>query len=250
MKKKYKALMLDLDGTTIPNDLYGRPSERVKEAITKAQKKIHIGVATSRPYFHLNGLTDELKLSGPSIIHGGAQVMNFTTGKIYLELPIAKEDMQKLFIIAKQMNLPLLVDGEKDSEPATEENTNQPKLGAIVFGIKSEKKADAFCKALLDIPHVSTHKIVSWKKGCIDVGISHANATKQHAILEIAKILGIETHEIIGVGDGYNDFPLLMACGLKVAMGNAVPELKAIADYVAPSVDDDGVAAIIEKFVL
>ena len=41
-----------------------------------------------------------------------------------------------------------------------------------------------------------------------------------------------------------------MACGLKVAMGNAIPELKEIADYVAPSVDDDGVADVIEKFIL
>jgi hydroxymethylpyrimidine pyrophosphatase-like HAD family hydrolase len=41
-----------------------------------------------------------------------------------------------------------------------------------------------------------------------------------------------------------------MACGLKIAMSNAVPELKVIADYIAPSIDDDGVADIIEKFVL
>ena len=52
------------------------------------------------------------------------------------------------------------------------------------------------------------------------------------------------------MGDGYNDFPLLMACGLKIAMGNAVPELKAIADFIAPSVEEDGVATVIEKFIL
>ena len=55
---------------------------------------------------------------------------------------------------------------------------------------------------------------------------------------------------MIGVGDGYNDFPLLMACGLKVAMGNAVPELKAIADYIAPTVADDGIVDVIKTFVL
>ena len=80
--------------------------------------------------------------------------------------------------------------------------------------------------------------------------ITHADATKQHGVMEVAQILGIEKEDIIGVGDGYNDFPLLMACGLKIAMGNAVPELKAIADFVAPSVDEDGVAVVIEKFLL
>ena len=41
-----------------------------------------------------------------------------------------------------------------------------------------------------------------------------------------------------------------MACGLKVAMGNAVDDLKAIADYIAPTVDEDGVADVINKFIL
>jgi len=53
---------------------------------------------------------------------------------------------------------------------------------------------------------------------------------------------------MVGVGDSYNDFPLLMACGLKAAMGNSVKEILDIADYVAPSVNDDGLADVIEKF--
>jgi hydroxymethylpyrimidine pyrophosphatase-like HAD family hydrolase len=64
------------------------------------------------------------------------------------------------------------------------------------------------------------------------------------------KKLHLKKDEIIGVGDGYNDFPLLMACGLKVAMGNAVPDLKEIADYIAPSVVEDGVVDIISKFIV
>ena len=56
--------------------------------------------------------------------------------------------------------------------------------------------------------------------------------------------------DTIGIGDGNNDKPWLLMCGLKVTMGNAVPELKAIADYIAPGVENDGVADVIEKFVL
>lgn len=41
-----------------------------------------------------------------------------------------------------------------------------------------------------------------------------------------------------------------MASGLKVAMGNAVDDLKAIADYIAPSVNEDGIVDVIEKFIL
>jgi HAD superfamily hydrolase (TIGR01484 family) len=250
MKKKYKALILDLDGTTIPNDLHGKPSQKVKKAIEKARKKIHVGIATSRPYFKLHRLDKELRLSGPSIIHNGSQIIEVNTGKIYQEYKVSKDDIKAIYQTAKRMNIQLLIDKDNDAVPATEGNTNHEWLSAVVFGLRDKKIADEFCDALAFLPNISTHTMVSWEKGCFDVSINHAKATKQHAIFEVAKILGIETHEMIGVGDGYNDFPLLMACGLKIAMGNAVDGLKVIADYIAPSVDEDGVVDVIEKFVL
>ena len=54
----------------------------------------------------------------------------------------------------------------------------------------------------------------------------------------------------MAIGDGHNDIPLLEAAGFKVAMGNAPDEVKAVADYVAPSLQDDGVAEAIERFIL
>lgn len=62
--------------------------------------------------------------------------------------------------------------------------------------------------------------------------------------------MNLNNSEIIGVGDGYNDLPMLKVCGLKIAMGNAVPELKLIANYIAPNVEKEGVINIIEKFIL
>jgi hypothetical protein len=83
----------------------------------------------------------------------------------------------------------------------------------------------------------------------MSINITDALASKLHGVVEVARMLHIKTEDIIGVGDGYVDFPLLMACGLKIAMGNAVPELKAIADFIAPTVDEDGVAVVIDKFI-
>ncbi|MBX4181389.1 HAD hydrolase family protein, partial [Candidatus Parcubacteria bacterium] len=51
-------------------------------------------------------------------------------------------------------------------------------------------------------------------------------------------------------GDARNDTPLLNVCGLRIAMGNADDKLKRIAHYIAPSVEDDGVAHVVEKFIL
>lgn len=52
------------------------------------------------------------------------------------------------------------------------------------------------------------------------------------------------------VGDGGNDLPLFELAGFKVAMGNAEEVLKKQADWIAPSVDEDGLAVAIKKFIL
>ena len=63
-------------------------------------------------------------------------------------------------------------------------------------------------------------------------------------------MLDIDPSQIIAAGDSFNDLPLLAACGAGIAMGDAPEELKAIADYVAPRVDEDGLAVALEDFVL
>ena len=62
--------------------------------------------------------------------------------------------------------------------------------------------------------------------------------------------LGIPAAQVLAMGDGGSDLPLLQAAGIGVAMANATEGLKAAADYVTASCDEDGVAAAIEKFVL
>lgn len=248
-KKKYKALIVDVDGTLIPNKRDGMPSKRVTHAIAKASKILHVGVATSRPYFILSHIFDHLKLSGPSIIVGGAQIIDTTSKKIIFEQQLLIQDVLEISKHAEALSIPIYIPGNTKEEMLSKKNIHQKTTQLWTQGFQLEE-ADKFINELSHISTVSIHKMPSWKNGKTDVSITHASATKQHAIVHIAKLLNIETHDIIGVGDGYNDFPLLMACGLKIAMGNAVEDLKAIADYIAPSVEEDGVADVIEKFVL
>lgn len=180
---------------------------------------------------------------------GGEQIIDTSSKKILFEEPLLKEDIFNVVNIMRASSVSITVhDNGKDNIFTKNYKPDNP-LQLGLHGLEP-KKADFYINKLSHIPTVDVYRIPSWEKGKIDIGINHASATKQHAIVHIAKLLNIETHEIIGVGDGYNDFPLLMACGLKIAMGNAVPDLKAIADYIAPSVEDDGVADVIEKFVL
>jgi hydroxymethylpyrimidine pyrophosphatase-like HAD family hydrolase len=56
--------------------------------------------------------------------------------------------------------------------------------------------------------------------------------------------------EIMAIGDSLNDIEMIQYAGIGVAMGNARPEVKKVADYITATNEEDGVAQAIEKFVL
>ncbi|MBI2011887.1 HAD-IIB family hydrolase [Candidatus Daviesbacteria bacterium] len=255
-QKRYKALILDVDGTLIPNKFEGMPSSKVTKYISLASKKIHIGVATSRCFPVTSHITEKLNLTGPSILCVGAIIMDVVSKTILWEKKPTPKTLKEILKKLVKLEVEFWICDNKEDKIINKKNYDQlinldlkSIVGFYIPGIDPEK-VEIIVNELSYIFEIAIQRVPSWNKGKIDLNISHALATKQHGVFEVAKILNIDTKEIIGVGDGYNDFPLLMACGLKVAMGNAVSDLKEIADYIAPSVEDDGVADIIEKFVL
>lgn len=74
--------------------------------------------------------------------------------------------------------------------------------------------------------------------------------SKQQGAATLAAHLGIAREETIAVGDHRNDLDMIEWAGIGVAMGNALPEVKAAADWITGTVTEDGVAQVIERFVL
>lgn len=247
---KFKAIIFDVDGTLIPNKIDGLPSKKVMQYILKANKILHIGVATSRPYSLLSRIAKLLKLSGPSIIHSGARVIDIASQKILWEQAIDTRSIKYFYKIFRKHNLDASVNDNGNDLKLSENYTPKKPLTGWILAV-TPSIANILVKEISEIPNLIAHKLPSWSGGNnVSISFTHSFATKKHALLEVAKILKIQTSEIIGVGDGHNDLPLLSSCGLKIAMGNADSELKAIADYVAPSVQEDGVVDIINKFIL
>lgn len=83
-----------------------------------------------------------------------------------------------------------------------------------------------------------------------NVEVNIADGTKGRAVLKLCKILGLEREQSLAVGDGSNDRDMLIRAGVGVAMGNAVDELKAVADHVTGHCNDAGFAMAIEELVL
>lgn len=246
---KYKALFLDLDGTTIPNKPDGMPSKRVSSAIHKAKPYIHVCIATSRPLFIAKPILDHLDISGLCVVNDATQIYNPSKKKFLQTYYLDNAIIPDIVSIVKNNTLsPVFNTGDNERIVNIEKRNN--KICGVFVNTMPSHVADKLTKELSIFPNIAIHRMPSWTKGEICISVTHSSATKLHGVTTIAEMLHIYPKEMIGVGDGYNDFPLLMACGLKIAMGNAVPELKAIADFIAPSVDEDGVATVIEKFIL
>lgn len=245
----FKALIIDVDGTLVPNHKHGKPSRRVKNAIDKAKQHLHVSIASGRPLFLVENLIDELEFTGPSIIRGGAQIIDTKTRSILWEKTISKQDILKAATPLWERGIGLKFDTKHEAIALTENNIPHTSYGFFTSPLMFDE-ANTVSQIVTTVPTLTAHVVPDWTVGKFAVHVTHNEATKQHGILEVAKRLDIQTDEIIGIGDGGNDMPLLMACGFRVAMGNAVDDLKQIADYIAPTVQEDGVADVIEKFIL
>jgi hydroxymethylpyrimidine pyrophosphatase-like HAD family hydrolase len=245
---KYKAIMLDLDDTTVLHGKESLPTARVTDAIARAKEKMYVCIVTARTLKDTMLIIKHLSLSGLCVLTNGTQIFDPVRKKIVHEVPLPREVIPAIRKLCASYHVKTLVyNGEKDTEgPPT---AHQKVLSIYVPEIEPDR-ADGLVDVLESIHGINVQKLAAWDKRYLSVDITSRYASKLYGILEVSRILHIKTEEIIGVGDGYNDFPLLMACGLKIAMANAVPELKAIADFIAPSVYEDGVATVIEKFVL
>lgn len=107
---------------------------------------------------------------------------------------------------------------------------------------------------LLAAPHVSNKIIKEGDKELL-LSYSYAEILAKHtnkwtALEELIKRLGISKDEVMAIGDNFNDIEMIRNAGLGVAMNNGSPLAKEVAKVIAPSNNDDGVAKVIEAYVL
>ena len=81
-----------------------------------------------------------------------------------------------------------------------------------------------------------------------NVEINDRNAHKGNAIRQLAQHLGLEMRQVLAFGDGSNDITMLQEAGIGVCMENGLDSVKAVADYITDSCDEDGVAKAIYRF--
>ncbi|MFA6256982.1 MAG: HAD family hydrolase [Candidatus Paceibacterota bacterium] len=245
----YKAVILDLDGTTIPNKKDGRPSPRVIEIIKKIKNQVFVSAATGRGIGLAGHIIKELGLTAPCIVNGGTRIIDPITEKILWEKSMDKAQIEKVMEIAEEYQYNVFIGDDTEGSLAKYKITKKDERIIYIEPV-TEEDTKIILQKLSSIPDISAHKIISWTLGHFDIHITHSEATKRHSMEVLLELLGVHKDEVVAVGDSNNDLPLFELAGYKVAMANGSEELKAKADLIAPSVDEDGLAYVLEKLFL
>lgn len=248
----YQGLVTDIDGTLVKVAIDALPSERVKQSIKKAvEAGKTIVLATGRPYFLIEELVKLMNLQGYAITDNGAAINALPSGETVWEVGLTADQANLLLPVFSEAHL---VRASTNLGPRENPDSLEPELTVRKISVHDLEPALAESYLQLvaqDFPQLVGVKAASYMGSHLtDIYFAHKEATKWHAVRKLAELIGVEPSQLIGAGDGHNDAPLLEACGLKVAMGNAVDELKELADEVVGSVDDDGLAWVIENFLL
>jgi Cof subfamily protein (haloacid dehalogenase superfamily) len=109
------------------------------------------------------------------------------------------------------------------------------------------KDMDLRAKLMEEIPQRFPDLIVS-SAVVNNVEINDKNAHKGNAIRQLAQHLGLNMSQVLAFGDGSNDITMLQEAGIGVCMENGLDSVKAVADYITDSCDEDGVAKAIYHF--
>lgn len=247
---RYKALFTDVDGTLVAVKEKAMPSQPVITALEKASKFVSIHLITARPFTDTHNLPNIFKalpFLSDSVINGGAQIINPQTHAVTSIRSMAKSQFFHLGLLLYMLPEVVAITSGNKSFPLKDIPASEEVIKVVAVGVE-EKYVSALMDKLGILDEIAAYKTTSYKNGK-DIIITHKYATKEHAVKRLMSKYKLIKDEVIGIGDTTHDLSFLHQCGVKVAMGNAQSEVKNIADFIAPSVDEDGLAAVIEKYL-
>ncbi len=256
---KYALILLDLDETLLHTDK--TISDDTVKVLKECQEKgILVGFSTSRGITNVQGFVRQVQPD--VIIASGGAMVTYKGEMIYTSLFSAAEVkcmMQKSMEL-KGAKTEITIDTpEKHYWNKHMENTGEfADWGEILYLDCDTFDEDAL-KVCVDTEDAEiAEQIAACVADCVAIKFSDIpwykfskkNATKEAGIACLAEYLQISCEEIIAFGDDFSDMGMLKMCGTGVAMGNAIPEVKAVADAVTKSNNEDGVAYYLENNVL
>jgi len=270
---RHRLLALDIDGTILGPDR--EVSDTTRKAIGEALRRgLRVVLCTGRRYRSALPIARSLGLPGPIVVHNGALVKDTARGTTIEATYLAVELQAEIRAVLRSHGAPLVyVDGWPEEDVLTESQGRihphqagyldfygslcrrvpdldaAPRADAVMMSVVADAAAIEALRprALRALgARVRAHALQNPDSGAHSLEILAPGTGKWPALRRLAEAEGIAPHEIAAVGDDRNDVDLVENAGLGIAMGNAVAEVRAVADLVVSGNDRDGAAEAID----
>lgn len=254
---KKSLILFDIDGTLLHSERNEIPKSTI-EAIHKLKEAGHqLGIATGRALFLVDERMKQLPFD-TFVTANGQHIMH--EGNVIYENAIPKEVVTNLIDDAKSLNMAIgLLSANcstiTGSDKAVQESFKRvsiqmPDIIPNFHEQESVLQVWYFSEDFGELPEkYKDHlRFVPWLNFGADV--IPVNGSKAEGIKTLIQHLPQNPDQVIAFGDGFNDIEMLELADIGVAMGNASDEVKAHADFIAKSIDEDGIYDACQKLNL
>lgn len=260
----YSLIATDLDGTLLRDD--DTVSGRTLSALAGAERQgAHHLVVTGRPAPRVRSLLEALGGHGELAVCGqGAQLYDVRAGvllwSVTLDRELAETALGKIEAEVGQVYAAVDQDGV-DGLTLREHGYRMPRpaLPSVTVDRRDDLWTRPISKVLLRHPRLSDDELAREARAAVGslatvtmsgpgtVELQPCGITKATGLTLAAGHLGLTRERAVAFGDMPNDIPMLDWAAHGVAMGNAHPELKAVADEITTTNEDDGIAVVLER---
>jgi 5-amino-6-(5-phospho-D-ribitylamino)uracil phosphatase len=271
---RYRLLALDIDGTLVNSE--HELTDPTREAVLRAKAAgLEVVLATGRRYSRALPLVEPLRLHVPLITASGALIKDPLDHRTLFVAQFAPGVIEQLLANVSRAGFDTILYADSYAQGfdyfCARVDVEQPELAEYLkFNAGSERLyphlhtqppqgvfggfAMGSRSAMLALEaelvrqmgqHLSVHVLRSPRYQGFMCEIAPAGVSKWSGICHLADDWGIEPDEICAVGDDVNDIPMIEGAGLGIAMGNAVDEVKAAADRVAPCNNTNGLVEVV-----
>jgi Cof subfamily protein (haloacid dehalogenase superfamily) len=259
------ALACDLDRTLIAEDGLLRP--RTRSALRAVRDEgPHVVIATGRMFRSVRPYLREAELDDPVVCYQGAVVADPSTGEFLLHEPIPLEAAREAIdaVVAEEFHLNCYVDDELYVAEVTPQARVYADFQSLpihtVGSLRDWLDRPATKLVVVGDPHELDgleqrlkqrfgERLYISKSLPYFLELASPNVNKATGLQFVAEHVGFSIERTVAFGDGENDVELLEHAGFAVAVANAHERVLAVADYVCPSAEEEGVAQLIEAYL-
>lgn len=259
---QYKLVVLDMDGTLLNNEHH--VSIANKEVIHRLKREgTSVVLASGRPYESIYPYVKDLDIDLPIIAANGALIKSPLTSEVYyssgLPINLAEEIIE--YGQENQFPISLYLDGEVHTfnESMVKVHWELEKINArlidkfvgnrdlfkIIYANTPQKIEEAY----IHLEQKYKEKLYITRSDAIYLDVMNINASKGKALYKLMDMLQISSHEVLVLGNSFNDIAMFEVAGLAIAMDNSPQEVKDAANFVTKSNNDDGVAYALDRYI-